>query len=365
MHASRLIAVFVVLGLVAAGAAGEGVPTKRRIPLVAGTVYTNASAYPSGDEEHIATLAALDATTATFIVEFRTLGKPAESRVASRSVRRQDFANSHRINHIFQTGDPDQFPASTFMHLSATALRELKESGQTPMVLGTIKDFDGMGTASLFSFVQSGRKYFRGTLKRVGTGTIPIPVLVNGERVMLPAIETAGRFEVGGDSLDARFWWLDDPDNALLLRSTQGKNSGQIVRIDLPTQVPNSELLERQLEAGDCRAALSGLYFDTASARLLPQSRATLDAVAKLLRDRPTWNLTIEGHTDSVGKPAYNLDLSNRRAAAVRAALTSEFGIAGTRLKAAGFGLTRPIASNATLDGRATNRRVELVRACP
>lgn len=366
MRTLQINAMYIMLALVATAFAGEAVAAEGRIPLVAGTVYTSASAFPAGDEEHVATLTALDAKTATFSVEFRALDNPgAQSLVALRRVRRQDLIDSHRINHVFQSGDPDQFPASTFMHLSAAALGELKTKGETAMVLGTINDFQGIGNASLFTSILSGRKYFRGTLKRVGKGTVSIPVLVNGERVLLPAIETAGQFNVGGDSLDAKFWWLDDPDNSLMLRSEKGTSSGQIVRIDLPASLPQSAVLARDLSAGECRANLSGIYFDTASARLLPQSGTALATVAKLLSDNAAWNLSIEGHTDNVGKADYNLDLSHRRADAVRKALTSAYAVAANRLTATGFGVTRPIASNATLDGRATNRRVEVARVCP
>ena len=354
---------FMTLALVASGFAREAVAAEGRIPLVAGTVYTSVAAYPFGDEEGIATLTALDETAATFSVDIRTLDQAdAKNFSTVRRVRRQDLVDSHRINAVFQSGDPDLFPASTFMHLSAAALSELKTKGETAMVYGTLKDYQGMGNNSLFTAALSGRKYFRGTLKRVGTGSLP--VLVNGKRVLLPTIETAGTLTVGSDSIDKKFWWLDDPDNSLILRSERDQSSWQVVRIDFPAPQPQSDVLARALSAGDCRTGLSGIYFDTASARLLPQSGTTLATVAKLMRDNAAWNLAIEGHTDNVGKADYNLDLSRRRAQAVSTALVSDYAIAASRLSADGFGATRPIAANTTLDGRAANRRVELARIC-
>jgi outer membrane protein OmpA-like peptidoglycan-associated protein len=83
-----------------------------------------------------------------------------------------------------------------------------------------------------------------------------------------------------------------------------------------------------------------------------------------MLKRHPDWSLAIEGHTDSIGGAASNKALSERRAGAVRAALISAFGIDASRLRASGFGATRPKESNATLDGRARNRRVEVVRPC-
>jgi len=114
--------------------------------------------------------------------------------------------------------------------------------------------------------------------------------------------------------------------------------------------------------AKDKRVAVYGIYFDFASATLKPESTPVLDEIADALKANPDWNLTIEGHTDSVGTADYNLDLSNRRAAAVRNALVTRYHISGDRLSTAGYGLTRPKASNDTPEGRALNRRVELVR---
>ena len=80
------------------------------------------------------------------------------------------------------------------------------------------------------------------------------------------------------------------------------------------------------------------------------------------MADHPAWALSVDGHTDNIGGDAYNLDLSKRRAAAVKQALVSRFKIADTRLATSGFGASRPKATNATLEGRAQNRRVELVK---
>jgi len=78
----------------------------------------------------------------------------------------------------------------------------------------------------------------------------------------------------------------------------------------------------------------------------------------------PGWTVTIEGHTDNIGTDADNLSLSQRRANAVLAAVTAA-GVGPDRLTAVGFGESKPIASNDTLEGRARNRRVELARKCP
>ncbi|MEK7667645.1 MAG: OmpA family protein [Gemmatimonadota bacterium] len=110
------------------------------------------------------------------------------------------------------------------------------------------------------------------------------------------------------------------------------------------------------------RIATQGILFDVGSDRIRPESSPTLLAIAALLREHPELRLTIEGHTDGVGGAAANQALSERRAQAVSAALTSRYGIAADRLVAAGFGASRPVASNDTAEGRQANRRVELVR---
>ena len=105
-----------------------------------------------------------------------------------------------------------------------------------------------------------------------------------------------------------------------------------------------------------------GILFDTNSDRLKPESAPAIQAVAKALDTNPALKLLIEGHTDSVGNAAANLDLSKRRAEAVQAVLVSQFSVDASRLSTNGLGATKPIDSNDTPQGRAQNRRVEFVK---
>ena len=85
-----------------------------------------------------------------------------------------------------------------------------------------------------------------------------------------------------------------------------------------------------------------------------------------MLKTNAGWKVTVEGHTDSLGGAAPNLELSTRRSAvAVRDALVDKGGVSAVQLTTQGFGLTRPVESNDTPEGRARNRRVELSRQCP
>jgi outer membrane protein OmpA-like peptidoglycan-associated protein len=102
------------------------------------------------------------------------------------------------------------------------------------------------------------------------------------------------------------------------------------------------------------------IYFDFDRASLRPESEPVLQKIADILARHPDWKLSLTGHTDNTGPDAYNLDLSNRRARAVKRALVGSFDIAADRLTTEGLGATRPSAPNDSKKGRAHNRRVEL-----
>ena len=107
------------------------------------------------------------------------------------------------------------------------------------------------------------------------------------------------------------------------------------------------------------RAVLYGIRFDSNSDVPRPESGATLDEVATLLKEEAKLRLLVEGHTDSTNTDAYNLDLSARRARKVVDLLVQR-GADPSRVQSQGFGRTRPVADNATAQGRALNRRVEV-----
>jgi OOP family OmpA-OmpF porin len=109
------------------------------------------------------------------------------------------------------------------------------------------------------------------------------------------------------------------------------------------------------------RVALYGIYFEFNKADLKPESDPTLEQIAKLLKGSPALKVLIVGHTDNIGTFAFNTDLSQRRAAAVVTALTTRFSIGKDRLTPVGVSFASPVAPNTTDEGRAKNRRVELV----
>lgn len=117
-----------------------------------------------------------------------------------------------------------------------------------------------------------------------------------------------------------------------------------------------------QMINSSARDVTHGVLFDTGSDRLKPESAPVIQAIARGLETNPNLKLQIEGHTDSVGNAAHNLDLSKRRAEAVKTVLASQFKVDASRLTTAGLGASKPIDSNDTPQGRSQNRRVEFVR---
>jgi outer membrane protein OmpA-like peptidoglycan-associated protein len=126
--------------------------------------------------------------------------------------------------------------------------------------------------------------------------------------------------------------------------------------------------MAQEISASDIFDALAkqgriALYinFDTGKATIKAESQPIVKQVVDMMKAHPELKVAVEGHTDSAGSPASNKALSDQRAKAVMAAIKAQ-GIAPARLSAAGFGQEKPVADNATEDGRAKNRRVELVR---
>lgn len=109
-------------------------------------------------------------------------------------------------------------------------------------------------------------------------------------------------------------------------------------------------------------AAVYGIYFDTDKAEIKPDSEPVIAEMAKLLKNNPALSVYIVGHTDNTGAYEHNMKLSQERARSVVAALVSNHGVAAARLTAVGVGPVAPVASNDSEDGRAKNRRVELVK---
>jgi hypothetical protein len=151
---------------------------------------------------------------------------------------------------------------------------------------------------------------------------------------------------------------LPDFDDAHLVVNFFGSGTLGFTRVRFAESTP--DFSHTIMAAG--RYVTYGILFDTGSDRLKPESGAVLKSIAAGLQANADLKLKIEGHTDSTGDAALNLDLSKRRAAAVKQVLVAEFQIDVARLTTDGLGATKPLEPNDTPQGRAQNRRVELVK---
>ena len=162
-------------------------------------------------------------------------------------------------------------------------------------------------------------------------------------------------------------------DTGVLLSVHYGENGRNIwaalhlAETDYSIRVADATIAQGRLAAdlkNNCHLALTGVLFDFDKSSLKPESDAILRQVAALMAQDAALNLEIQGHTDNVGSDAYNQPLSEARAHSVVVWLNGH-GVGPGRLTARGYGKTRPVASNATEEGRAQNRRVEIANpAC-
>lgn len=161
-------------------------------------------------------------------------------------------------------------------------------------------------------------------------------------------------------------------------RDTLAKERDSLAKQKQMTEEERQKRIEAEKKAQDAMEALSkslavkadtrgtvitlsgGVLFATGQATILPGAQAQLNQVADALKTQAEHHFTVEGHTDNQGTDAINNDLSNRRANAVRDYLVVR-GVAAAVITAQGVGSTRPVADNRTTEGRAMNRRVEIV----
>jgi len=334
-----------------------------QIPLVPGLKITFAVHVPDagpagiaqGDYEMVVEVSSVtdNAIGLTTRVEARDAGgKPLDLNI-NRRLMRQDVAEARLQILGFHTSDPGEISGSTALGPSLAVLRDLRTDGRAQV---SVQNLRHLSTST-------------GMLTRAADSPVRFPVLVNGERVELPAIRATGQLKYGNNVRPWEYYLLDHRQQPLTLHFSHGavgagipfkpETTRDIVRIDFPEK---ARLEERLRES--CRVEVPGIYFDFNRATLNPLSRTALSEIGGLLTRQPDWRITVEGHTDNVGSDAYNQDLSARRAAAVKDALVRDHAVGAARLTTTGFGESRPRETNETIAGRARNRRVELVRDC-
>jgi outer membrane protein OmpA-like peptidoglycan-associated protein len=289
-----------------------------------------------------------------------------------RKILTADLSSAHDYAELFGDTDPPSFPGTTAISASRDVLAELKEKGTTQFsfrpdglkgavssLVSTLGGIAGIDPKSIGdgSLATAGKEEC--ALQRTGDGSVAFPVLLNGEATKLPALHA----RCATDDGPADFYILDQLDYPLMLSWKLGQGSQlQVIKITYPAEKKDpAPKMEQDLEEKK-KVEIYGIYFDFASDRLKPESTPVLDEIAQVMEKHPDWKLSVSGHTDNIGGDAYNLDLSKRRAAAVKQALVTRYHVAPDRLSTEGYGASRPVDTNDTLEGRARNRRVELMR---
>ncbi len=300
-----------------------------------------------------------------------------------------DIASAQRLRSLQETTQPEAHPGYTMHSFSRAIYRRMAEGGTDSLQLMSLIHPPGSGLLHSMGIAgaRSTPVRWRGTISPAGKGTVPFPVLLNGRRVQLRAIHLRADLTARQGRWRPEFWVLADSTYPLILKWVgnfgEPTNVLQTTRIDQPLAPdpgegtvmagggllvargarPDVASLERELSS-TCRAELPGIYFAFNSAHLAPASDRAIAAIAGVLARHPDWTAMLEGHTDSIGSAVANKALSERRVAAVRTRLIERHQINPARLKVAGLGAARPREPNATIEGRARNRRVELVRDC-
>jgi outer membrane protein OmpA-like peptidoglycan-associated protein len=329
---------------------------------VRGLTIISALRFPDGDRENVVLVTDSTSEGVTYLWRFREVLKDGSETKEefTRFVRAADLTTAPRLNTIFTRGSSTS-PGFTAFSISSATYDKLSAGPSAPFSYTEVEGAGALGKAlGQLGGMFVSRVVMRGTLERASATLERLPLLVNSRRVTVPTLRLKGRFKYQERQEELDLWVLADRTHPLLLRIVHGSDVLQVVRIELPNAFTT---IEPTLEK-ECAADLPGTYFAFGSAELAEDAAPVLAAIARLLERHSDWTLRIEGHTDSVGTATANADLSRRRADAVRNALITQQRVAAARITAAGFGATRPRESNASLEGRARNRRVELVRPC-
>ena len=319
------------------------------IPLQTGLTFVSAVHYSqSADYESFTTVDSVSQQGTTYSAYYMENGR---RRTITRIVTKTDALTAHKRQISYPEGGGESYPGTTGAEVSAAILSDLKTRGSTQFTVVEAGSVLGMFTMT---------REASGTISRVEPTDVPQTVIVNDVATKLPAVHVGGKLSGQLGDVTCEMYILDNAAFPLVLAHTEEGNTGRVVKINYQVAAAAQSLETHLATAG--RATVYGIYFDFDSAEVREQSTPALQQITDALNKNSGWKLTIEGHTDNLGGDAYNLDLSKRRAEAVKVMLVRRYHIDGARLKTVGFGASRPKASNDTLEGRAENRRVELVR---
>jgi outer membrane protein OmpA-like peptidoglycan-associated protein len=378
------------------------------IPLIKGLVVVTAITDPAGDYESIKSI---EAVTPAAVQLHYSADKPtpkmtgllggAEKGAAdpknefpnkvegTRLIDQADLASAHSYSELF-SNKAEHYPGSTAIGASTEMLNQLRAGQQVEFHFAPQSQFaifmqigaqmEGQKAEQPTLSQHAGTPMYSCTLHRVEAADLAVPVLLNDQRVELPALHAMCTLD---DNQEAHIYYLDQPANPLTLAFQLGPLSSRLQTIKIMLPPPQQEKSPApgtstgggggsggggggsQMEtalAAKKPVEIYGIYFDFNSATIKPESEAVLQQIAGIMQKNPDWKLDVRGHTDNIGDDNFNLGLSQRRAAAVKDALVTRCKIAPDRLATSGYGASQPIETNKTMEGRARNRRVELQR---
>lgn len=335
------------------------------IPLKAGLTF--AYAWTKSPQEEYECLIQITRIEHDAIETSASCNVPEQKAPVVKRVCRSDLRHSKLLHTMYgvvkvigESGneEPETIVGATAFSVSTDEFAKLQKTGTL-----------------LHHYVEVGNS---GQLVKDGVGELHVDgrekmrVVVNDQPVEIPVIKLSGRLK----------WWirgqrLETTDTAVVLddarfpvyidQQSSAESAGSRIKFATITYPGEGNgkgkgaMEEALLE--EKHVDVYGIYFDFNSDRIRPESEPVLKEIGGLMQKYPDWRLSIAGHTDNVGGNGnYNLELSRRRSEAVRRALVERFSIAGDRLTSSGYGAGAPKDTNDTPEGRAHNRRVELVR---
>ena len=390
LHAIGGVLLLATASLASSAISATAATAPLRIPLCPGLTVVTAVNQTDGDYESIKRIESVNAQGVRLRYSSQAMVKDPYSDTPPklvqtnvyRTVATQDLVTAKMYEQQFYAKLPEAIPGTTAIGTSAAVLRDLKTKGQAEIAIFIA--FAGEPTLKPGDFWNLFNNKMVATIKRVELQPVMLPVIVNDVAVQLPAIHAMGDFQ--GDKTE--FYFLDDPANPLTLKYRFGidalthveggkivaggadgkkdRDALQVIKIgthceNAPTNDAAASAVEESL-AKTGKAEIYDIYFDFNSAVIRSESEPSLKQIATVLQRHPDWKLDASGHTDAIGGDKANLELSRQRAAAVKDALTRRYQVNPQRLTTSGYGAARPQDSNATLEGRARNRRVELIK---
>jgi outer membrane protein OmpA-like peptidoglycan-associated protein len=321
---------------------------KGMVPIRSGLTLTSVWTVKKGDYEDLMQISSIDHSQVNVRISGPDRRNPTIRVTGQRNVCLDDLRDGNIYITVISPRYAETIRDATEFSLSQREFETLKNQGAVNVTF-----YDEARRTAPGKYELSDKSEC--AMSRIEKEDVPFAVIVNDRRVELPTIHTKGMLYKN----EVEFYFLDDKNNPLLLYEWIPKTHWQakVLKISYPEQ----KQIEKQL-AEEGKVQIYGIYFDFNSANIRTESEPVLKEIAEALNAHQDWKLTVNGHTDNIGGASYNMELSNRRAAAVKQALVDRYNISPDRLTTAGFGMSQPIETNDTPEGRARNRRVELIK---